>query len=173
MAVALFVAAGACGAASDPAADTARADSAAFAALPPALAAEIDVRRILAPDALADTSRTYCQPLGDPTAEHERRRIRFRLGDTLGILFVRAERPTGRLIRVELLRRPLDGGLQRAFTWEAEGDVTWAVDWTSDEATATERGRIPRGSPAPRALRALGRQLLVIPCTGTRRPDPR
>lgn len=150
-------------------ADSAAGDSAAFAALSPSLAAALDVRRVFAPEFLADTARAYCQPLGATDAPHQRRRIRVRLGDTLAVLFARADRRTAELQRVELVRRPLDGGLQHGFTWDAQGDETREVDWTADVATATESAPIPRGSPAPRAIRALGRLVLAAPCSGARR----
>lgn len=151
-------------------ADSAAADSAAFAALPPSLAAALDVRRVLAPAFLSDSSRAYCQPLGAEGAPHQRRRIRVRLGDTLVVLFARADRRSGELQRVELVRRPLDGGLQHGFTWDAQGDEAREVDWVADVASATQSAPIPRGSPAPRAIRALGRLVLAAPCTGVRRP---
>lgn len=151
-------------------ADSAAGDSAAFASLPPTLAAALDVRHVLDPAFLGDTARAYCQPLGPSNAPHQRRRIRARLGDTLVVLFARADRATASLQRVELVRRPLDGGLQHGFTWDARTDEAYEVDWTADMATATESGRVPRSSPAPRAIRALGRLVLGAPCTGTRRP---
>lgn len=151
-------------------ADSAAGDSAAFAALPPSLRSVLDVRRMLAPDVLADTARAYCQPLGSDSGAYRRRRLRFRLPDTVGVLFVRADGATGALQRVELVRRPLTTKLQQGFSWDASDDVTREVNWTADEPTAVESGPLPRGGPAPRALRALGRQLLVVPCTGVRRP---
>lgn len=151
-------------------ADSAAGDSAAFAALPPSLAAALDVRRVFDPQFLADTTLAYCQPLGAQRSPHQRRRIRVRLGDTLVVLFARAERRTGDLQRVELVRRPLDGGLQQGFTWDVQGDEAREVEWVADVASATESGPIPRGSPAPRAIRALGRLILAAPCAGVRRP---
>lgn len=151
-------------------ADSAAGDSAAFAALPPSLAAALDVRRVLDPGFLADTARAYCQPLGAADSPHQRRRIRARLGDTLLVLFARADRATAALQRVEVVRRPLDGGLQQGFTWDAAADEAHEVNWVADVATATESGRIPRSGPAPRAIRALGRLVLAASCTGARRP---
>lgn len=151
-------------------ADSLAGDSAAFASLPASLAAALDVRRVFDPAFLADTARAYCQPLGDSLSPYQRRRIRVRLGDTLVVLFARADRRTAALQRVEVLRRPLDGGMQHGFTWDGATDEAHEVDWTADLATATERGRIPRSSPAPRAIRALGRLVLAAPCTGARRP---
>jgi hypothetical protein len=151
-------------------ADSAVGDSAAFAALPPTLAAALDVRRVFDPAFLGDSARAYCQPLGAADAPHQRRRIRVRLGDTLVVLFARADRATASLQRVELVRRPLDGGLQHGFTWDVATDEAREVDWVADVATATESGQIPRSSPAPRAIRAIGRLVLAAPCTGVRRP---
>lgn len=153
-------------------ADSASGDSAAFAALPASLRASLDVRRLLTTEAMADTARTYCQPFGAETQQDERRRLRFRLPDTIAVLFVRATRATGELQRVELVRRPLSGGNQQGFTWDAADDVMREVSWVANRPAATESGPLPRGGPAPRALRALGRLLLVAPCTGAPRALP-
>lgn len=147
-------------------ADSASGDSAAFAALPPSLRAPFDVRDLITPAALADTARASCLPQGAPTGPDERRRLRFRRPDTVGVLFVRADRATGALRRVELVRRPLTGGAQQGFIWDAADDVTREVNWVADRAEAVETGPLPRGGPAPRALRGLGRLLLVAPCGG-------
>lgn len=152
------------------AADSAAGDSAAFAALPPSLRAALDLRDFLTEDALADTARAWCQPMGRDSAASVRRRLRFRMPDTVGVLFVRADRETGALQRVELVRRPLTTRLQQGFSWDEADDVTREVNWVADLQDAVVTGALPRGGPAPRALRALGRQLLAGPCTGTRRP---
>ena len=165
--------------ASDPAtgragllADSSAADSLAFRALPPSLRAQLDLRGYLTARALRDTSRALCQEMGHPSRTEERRRLRMRLGrDTTIVLFVRADRATGSLRRIELVRRPR-GGLQSGFVWDASSDQLHFIDWTADEANATTSAPVPRGSPAPRAVRALGRLLLVLPCTGERRPLP-
>lgn len=151
-------------------ADSAAGDSAAFAALPPSLSAALDVRDLLTDDARADTARAWCQPMGSDSTPVIRRRLRFRMPDTVGVLFVRADRETGALQRVELVRRPLTTRLQHGFSWDEADDVTREVNWVADMATAVETNPLPRGGPAPRALRALGRQLLAGPCTGSRRP---
>lgn len=145
-------------------ADSAAGDSAAFDALPASLRAAFDVRDLLAPAALADTARALCVPQGAASEPDERRRLRFRRPDTVGVLFVRAERRTGELRRVELVRRPLTGGPQQGFIWDASDDVTREVNWVADSPDAVETGPLPRGGPAPRALRGLGRLLLVAPC---------
>jgi len=147
-------------------ADSASGDSAAFAALPRSLRSRLDVRRMLTDEARADTSRTWCRPVGDADEPEVRRRVRFRLPDTTGVLFVRADRQTGELKRVELVRRALTARTQLGFSWDAADDVTREFEWYADEANAVESGPLPRGGPGPRALRALGRQLLVGPCTG-------
>ena len=150
--------------------DSAGADSAAFAALPPSLEALLDVRRVFDAPFAADTALAWCQPMGPPDAPEIRRRMRVRLGDTLAVLFVRAERATGALRRVELVRRPLNGGAQVGLTWEGSEDRTTEVTWIADHPSATESASLPRGSPAHRAIRALGRRLLASPCRGARRP---
>ena len=151
-------------------ADSAGADSAAFAALPPSLEAVLDVRRVFDAPFAADTSLAWCQPMGPAEAPEIRRRMRVRLGDTLAVLFVRADRATGALRRVELVRRSLTGGAQVGFTWDGSEDRTTEVTWVADHPSATEAASIPRGSPAHRAIQALGRQLLASPCRGARRP---
>lgn len=150
-------------------ADSGAADSAAFAALPPSLEALLDVRRVFDAPFAADTARAWCQPMGPADAPEIRRRLRVRLGDTVAVLFVRADRATGALRRVELVRRPLTAGAQVGFTWDASDDRTTEVTWVADHPSATETASIPRGSPAHRAIRALGRQLLASPCRGARR----
>lgn len=151
-------------------ADSAAGDSTAFAALPPSLRSAFDIRDLLTPEALADTARAACQPQGAASAPEERRRLRFRRPDTVGVLFVRAERRSGALQRVELVRRPLTGGPQQGFIWDVADDVTREVNWVADSPDAVESGPLPRGGPAPRALRGLGRLLLVAPCGGPGRP---
>lgn len=144
--------------------DTAQADSAAFAALPSSLQAVLDIRRVFDPPFAGDTALAWCQPMGTAEAPEIRRRMRIRLGDTLAILFVRADRETGELRRVELVRRALTGGAQTGFTWEGSEDRTTEVTWVADHPSATESASIPRGSPAHRAIQALGRRLLASPC---------
>jgi len=154
-------------------ADSAAADSVAFDALPPSLRAQLDLRAYLTAARLRDTSVALCQEMGHPSRTEERRRLRLRLGevderhDTTVVLFVRAQRATGTLSRIELVRRPRDG-LQSGFVWDARNDQLHSIDWEADRGDATSSAPVPRSSPAPRAIRALGRLLLVLPCTGER-----
>jgi hypothetical protein len=151
-------------------ADSLAADSAAFRALPPSLRAQLDVRASMTAEALRDTSRAFCQEMGGASRTEERRRLRLRLGpdrDTTLVLFVRADRATGAIRRIELVRRPR-GGLQSGFVWDGESGQLSSIDWTADVATATSSAPVPRSSPAPRAVRALGRLLLALPCAGGR-----
>lgn len=143
--------------------DSAMHEAAAFAALPPSLRAELDLRPYLTPTTLRDTSVALCRELGAMRSEL-RRRLRLRLGDTaVVVLFVRAERATRQLARVELVRRPR-GGLQRGYVWDATTDQMQSVDWFADRADATSSAPMPRGGPAPLAFRLLARRLLAIPC---------
>lgn len=154
-------------------ADSAAADSVAFRALPPSLRAQLDLRPYLSAARLRDTSIALCQEMGHPSRTEERRRLRLRLGkvdgghDTTVVLFVRAQRSTGALSRIELVRRPREG-LQSGFVWDARNDQLHSIDWEADRGDATSSAPVPRSSPAPRAVRALGRLLLVLPCTGER-----
>jgi hypothetical protein len=144
-------------------ADSAGGDSAAIASLPPRLAAEFTVRTLLTPNVLRDTARVSCRHLDVPTEPEERRRLRARLLDSSRVvLFARADRATGTIRRVELVRRR-PNGIQRGFIWNGESDVVQTLEWPSG-ATVPEVADLPRGGPVPRALRALGRRLLVLPC---------
>jgi hypothetical protein len=144
--------------------DTARGDSAALASLPPSLAAAFGVQRVLTLDALRDTAAVQCERLGGPTDGQVRRRLRARLADSSRtVLFVRATRGDT-LRRVELVRRVPDGA-QRGFIWDAAGDEVQSIEWRAGVARP-EVTTLPRGEPTPRALRALGRRLLALPCSG-------
>lgn len=144
-------------------ADSAVADSAALASLPDGLREDLAVGPLLTTAALRDSARAYCQPISDSTEPRVRKRLRGRWPDTLAVvLFVRADRASGALGRVELLRRTTDGQ-QRGYIWDANGNTTEAVEWMGGRSVTRI---LPEGTPAPRALRGLGRRLLVLPCTG-------
>ena len=144
-------------------ADSAAADSAALAGLPDALREDLAVGPLLTTAALRDSARAYCQPVSDSTDREVRKRLRGRWPDTLMVvLFVRADRASGALGRVELLRRTADGQ-QRGYIWDGDGNTTEAVEWLGGRSVTRV---LPEGTPAPRALRGLGRRLLVLPCTG-------
>jgi len=150
------------------AADSARADSVALASLPPRLAAEFDVGALLTADALRDTLHVRCEPLGTPAAPELRRRLRaVRPDSTRMVLFARAARTGGALHRVELVRRHADGS-QRGFIWTAAGDVVQTIEWPATGGRP-EITQLPRGEPTARALRALARRLLALPCAAPRR----
>ena len=144
-------------------ADSAAGDSAAFATLPPALQRDLDVRAVLTPAALRDTARVRCDRLPGGAAGELRHRLRARLGGgTALVVFVRADSATGALRRVEVVRRERGRG-QRGFIWNTP-DETTSVEWPAGRHTAPEAAPLPRGGPAPRALRGLGRRLLALPC---------
>lgn len=150
-------------------ADSAAGDSTALASLPPRLRSDFDLLPLFSEAALRDSARAYCQPLSDSASATERKRLRGTLQGRLAVLFVRANRRSGVLERVELVRRPAEGG-QRGYIWDREDDETKSVEWVAGRSTPETYG-LPEGTPAPRALRGLGRRLLVLPCTG-KRPTP-
>lgn len=144
------------------ASDSLAGDSAAFAALPPTLRGFLDVRA-----ALAD-SGTRCDVMPSRQRHELRRRARLRFADSSRVLlYAVADDSTGRIDRVEYIRRiPTQG--QRGLIWDGERDRTTSTWWSETRwglSRRVERGEIPRGGPMPRALRALGRQLLLLPCT--------
>ena len=152
-------------------ADSATADSVALATLPPRQRGDLDLGPLLTEDALKDTSVALCQPLSEPGDPQLRHRLKGRWPDRLAvILFVRADRASATLQRVELVRRTVDS-VQRGYTWDRDGDRTQAVEWPRTGGPA-QTYELPAGTPAPLALRALGRRLLALPCTGASPGQP-
>ncbi len=147
--------------------DSSRADSAAFASLPSGLMGLLDVRDEISAGVPSPLPFYECIQMNDRETEQLRRRLQLRLGDTsTAVLFAVADRATGRLDRVEFLRRRPRAG-QRGFIWERTRDRTassWWFETPRGLSSREERGDLPRGGPVPRALRALGRQLLTVPC---------
>jgi hypothetical protein len=148
-------------------ADSASADSAAFASLPPALDGWLDVREFLTDSARATLPIAQCQELEPIDAGLHRRQIRMRMADnTVVVLYAVADRANGALDRVEFIRRTPRNG-QRGLVWESARDRTLSTWWNETSwglSRRVERGEIPRGGPVPRAMRALGRRLFVLPC---------
>lgn len=151
------------------AADSALGDSAALAALPPALSTWLDVRALLTAEARASLELAECQQLESPDPSMTRRRLRLRWDPSEAlVLYAVADADTGTLERVEFVRRRATQG-QRGIVWERERDRTLSTWWRETPwglSRRVERGEIPRGGPVPRAMRALGRQLLTMPCDG-------
>lgn len=147
--------------------DSLAGDSAALATLPPALSAWLDVQPYLADPQHAELTLHECRELHSPSPELERRRLRLRIADTTAVvLYAVSDRATGALERVEYVRRSAKFG-QRGIVWERERDRTVSTWWRETpwgRSRRVERGEIPRGGPVPRALRGLGRQLLLIDC---------
>lgn len=145
-------------------ADSAAGDSAAFATLPESLTEFLDVREALA--AIAD-DQPGCAILPSRREYELRRRVRLRFADRgSAVLYVVADEASGSIGRVEYIRRVLGKG-QRGLIWDAERDRTTSTWWNETSwglSRRVERGEIPRGGPVPRALRGLGRQLLLLPC---------
>ena len=149
------------------ASDSAHADSSAFAALPPALGPVLDVRTLLVPVTLDSLPLAECVNFSERTPNEHRRRLRLRLKDSTAIvLYAVADKASGVLTHVEFLRR-MPGMGQRGLTWDAVRDKTTSLWWSEYPrgiSRRAERGDLPRGGPVPRAVRALGRQLLTLSC---------
>lgn len=156
------------------AADSSHGDSAAFASLPAGLMALLDVR-----DAIAEGHTTLplyeCIQMDGEASRDLRRRLQMRFADSsAAVLYAVADRRSGTLNRVEFLRRTPSAG-QRGFVWDRTRDRTTSAWWFASPrglARRDERGTIPRGSPVPRTMRALGRQLLTVPCADSSANSP-
>jgi len=159
-------------------ADSLAGDSAALATLPPALHELHTVRA-----ALDGTSSSRCDVMPSRQRHELRRRLRLTFEDSSrALLYAVADDSTGRLDRVEYIRRIPTRG-QRGLIWDGERDRTTSTWWSETRwglSRRVERGEIPRGGPLPRALRGLGRQLMLVPCaapadsaeTGTATTEP-
>ncbi len=149
------------------AADSAAGDSAAWATLPGAVRDLFAVHGSLATTAVESLPFYECLQLPGRRDDELRRRLQLRFVDSsAAVLFVIADRAHGTLKRVEFVRRtPRDG--QRGFIWDGVRDRTTSIWWFEGPrglSRRDERGDVPRGGPIPRAVRGLGRQLLVAPC---------
>lgn len=150
------------------AADSAAGDDAALAALPEGLRPLFAVRALLDEDAARALPLHECRELAATAETGVRRQLRLRLPDSsITVVYAVADPEDGALERVEVLRRTPGNG-QRGFIWDARRDRTTSVWWFENPRAMRrlreERGTIPRGSPVPRAVRALGRQLFAVPC---------
>jgi hypothetical protein len=143
-----------------PSADSARADSAAFDALPPALREVLDVRARVTPTS-ADPN-VVCVVLSTTSDGSTRQRLQGRLADGTSLVVFARSSKRGALRRVEFVRK-LASGEQRGFTWDAEGDATTGMEWPAGSTVSTSY-KVPRGSPVPRAIRALGRLVAAWSC---------
>lgn len=156
-------------------ADSALADSAAFAALPAALRPLLDVRTAIAPGAADTLALHECIQMDGRAPEELRRRLQLRFADSsAAVLYAIAHRESGALARVEFLRRTPRAG-QRGFIWDGQRDRTTSVWWFETPRGLSrrgERGDLPRGGPVPRAIRALARQLLVASCADSSTNSP-
>lgn len=151
------------------AADSAAGDSAALASLPPALQPVLRLEPYLTAAYLAATPDAECLVLGDDDARLtlpvERRRVRLRLPDSSAlVVYVRADPASAALRLVQIVRNPVDGQ-QRGYIWEGESDATVEARWPRSGRGRPEHAPQPRGGPVPRAVRALGRRVLALPCT--------
>ena len=140
--------------------DSSGADSVALASLPAAIRADFDVAAELQRARRNGEAESTCREISDSSEVEIRKRVRVQETDNLLILFVRAHRRSGELKRVELLRRAGQRP-QRAWVWDVERAELEAIEWTNGRQQAHT---VPPGTPTPRALRALGRRLLVLDC---------
>lgn len=154
-------------------ADSAEGDAAALAALPQRLREDLDISAVLRPEVLADGGRAGCLLMPASVDAEDRRRLNVLLPDGgRALLHVRSRPETGELRRVELARRRADDAGQRVFVWDHVDDELRSLEWEPGERRARRQPEavvLPRGGPAPRALRALARRLLVLPCTTAHR----
>jgi hypothetical protein len=154
-------------------ADSAAGDSIALAALPARLRDDMDISALLDSAVLADEERARCLAMPARVEGEERRRLVVTTPDRgRSLLHVRARTSSAELRRVELARtRPDDAG-ERVLVWDAVDDELQSVEWEPGERRAGVRpvpAVLPRGGPAPRALRGLARRLLVLPCNTAHR----
>ena len=158
------------------ASDSSHADSSAFATLPLALGQVLDVRALLSPSVLDSLPLAECTDLRARGPAETRRRLQLRLSDSTAIvLFAVADKTSGALERVEFIRR-MPGHGQRGLTWDAVRDRTtslWWSEYPQGISRRAERGDLPRGGSVPRAVRALGRALLTLPCPDSADRTPR
>lgn len=157
------------------AADSSHADSAAFAALPGGLITLLDVRDAIAADRSAGLTLHECIQMDGRDATERRRRLQLRFTDSsAAVLYAVVDRDSGALDRVEFIRRTPNAG-QRGFLWDRRRDRTTSVWWFETPrglSRREERGDLPRGGPVPRAVRALGRQLMTVPCVDSSANSP-
>jgi hypothetical protein len=157
------------------AADSSHADSAAFAALPGGLIVLLDVRDAIAADSSAGITLHECIQMDGREAVELRRRLQLRFADSsAAVLYAVVDRDSGALDRVEFIRRTPHAG-QRGFIWDRRRDRTTSVWWFETPrglSRREERGDLPRGGPVPRAVRALGRQLMTVPCADSSANSP-
>jgi len=140
--------------------DSIDGDNQAFDTLPLEVGRILDIRALLR-ESTRDPGLT-CVPLSYTSDRSRRQRIQGRPADGRGlVVFARVTR-AGALARVEFVRR-LETGGQRGYTWDAQGDATTAMEWPAG-STQAESFPVPRGSPIPRAVRALGRLALTWRC---------
>lgn len=156
-------------------ADSSDGDAAAWAALPSGLHAAFALRELLGSVAAESLPLYECIQLPGRRDDEIRRRLQVRFVDSsAAVLFVIADHERGTLKRVEFVRRTPRSG-QRGFIWDGVRDRTTSIWWFEGPrglSRRDERGDVPRGSPIPRAVRGLGRQLLVAPCTASDTNSP-
>lgn len=155
--------------------DSAAGDSAAWAALPEGLHTLFSLHELLGSPAAEALPLYECLQLPGRRDDEIRRRLQVRFVDSsAAVLFAIADRAEGTLKRVEFVRRTPQIG-QRGFIWDSVRDRTTSIWWFETArglSRRDERGDVPRGGPIPRAVRGLGRQLLVAACTPSEANSP-
>lgn len=148
-------------------ADSSAGDSAAFATLPEAVRSLLVLHQSLGTGAAVALPLYECLHLPGRRDDEVRRRLQVRFADSSAtMLFAIADRARGTLKRVEYVHRLPRAG-QRGLLWDGVRDRTTSIWWFEGPrglSRRDERGDVPRGSPIPRAVRGLGRQLFVAPC---------
>lgn len=156
-------------------ADSASADSAAWATVPVGLRGTFALHEILGSVAAESLPLYECIQLPGRRDDEIRRRLQVRFRDSsAAVLFVIADRERGELKRVEFVRRTARAG-QRGFIWDGVRDRTTSIWWFEGPRGLSgrdERGDVPRGGAIPRAVRGLGRQLFVAPCASSDTNSP-
>ena len=139
------------------------------------LMALLDVRDAIGGGLPSSLPLYECIQMDGDDARALRRRLQLRFADSsAAVLYAVADRASGTLERVEFLRRTPRAG-QRGFIWDRTRDRTTSVWWFESPrgfSRRDERGVLPRGGPVPRTMRALGRQLLTVPCADSASNSP-
>ena len=149
-----------------PSAD-APADSAAPPALPPELAAILDVDAVLDDAYLRTRPAGECRTAVDATSGQLRRTVATRLPDgTTRVVFVRAAPADSAPQRVEVVHRPA-GDEQAGITWSERGDDVRVVRYVAPGAPGGGGASYDRAAVAA-AMREVGRRAMRLVCDAGR-----
>lgn len=143
------------------------ADSAAAPALPPELAAILDVGAVLDDAYLRTRPAGECRTAVDATSGQLRRTVGTRLPDgTTRLVFVRAAPTDSSPQRVEVVHRPA-GGEQAGITWSERGDDVRVVRYGAPGAPGAGGARYDQAAVAA-AMREVGRRAMRLACDAGR-----